>query len=162
MKNRGWDALTAFLQVLTAIMVASVVLGVVSRYVFNRPVVFSFELSTVMLAYVTFWGLALAARSESNITIDLVVNVLPGRARLLAQLCAELIVLAICVVFAYYGVVLTMRTGMELTALQVSAKWLYAAFPTGFSLFGLYTLGRVRELLNRFSTTRGDHGVMAP
>jgi TRAP-type C4-dicarboxylate transport system permease small subunit len=34
-----------------------------------------------------------------------------------------------------------MRTGMEVSSMRISQKWLYAALPVGFALFGvIYSL----------------------
>ncbi len=65
-----------------AMMVLLTFVDVMLRYFFNRPLAFSLELIQVMAVIVVFFGLAYTQLYKGHIAIDVLVNLLSQRARL--------------------------------------------------------------------------------
>ncbi|HUU65585.1 MAG TPA: TRAP transporter small permease [Dehalococcoidales bacterium] len=66
--------------VLAAIMVLTAS-DVILRYVFNRPIVGSFDLTEYMMAIVVSFSLAYCAFFKGHVSVDIVVSRLPRRAQ---------------------------------------------------------------------------------
>lgn len=144
----GLDKVLVALTVSTLVVLVGVVFGaVVMRYVFHAPLVFSFDLSTLLFAWVVFVGLAIADRDDAHMGLDLVANI--GNAALKQALIGIrlILVLALSVYLAWVGWQLYQRTGAQIASLRISAKWLYLSMPIGFGLLALSYVGRIIRLL---------------
>ena len=110
-------AYRALLIALVTLIVAIVAIAVVFRYVLNTPLIFSFDLATILFVWLVFLGLTPAAHEGSHMAVDLFTAVLPaGLAGVLAMV-ARLLMIAI---------------GL------FSMIWVYLAMPTGFAIFAAY------------------------
>lgn len=131
-------------------MVALVAIAVAARYVFNAPLTYSYDLSTLLFAWTIFLGLYIAERENSHISLDIVVEHLtPGMRRVVAII-RQILLIAITCYLTWIGIQLILRTGMQVSSLRISAKWLYASMPVGFGLLAFIYLLR----LPRIITTR--------
>jgi TRAP-type C4-dicarboxylate transport system permease small subunit len=81
-------------------------LGVVFRYFFKAPLVWSDELSTYLLVFVTFFGSYVALKDKALANLELVVDKLSGKVRKYVVLAANVVVMLFLGLIAYYGVVL--------------------------------------------------------
>ena len=138
------------------VMIGAVIVGVIFRYVFNRPLVSSYEFVSVMMVYVTFWGLTIAAFDNAHLGVDLISNVLSSRTLQFLNLAKNIITFLMCCVMVYYGYILTIATGKQLTVLLISAKWLYVAFPTGFAFFACYLLMTIWKNIREIIQSQGS------
>lgn len=144
----GLDKLLVALTVVTLVVLVGVVFGaVVMRYVFHAPLIFSFDLSTLLFAWLVFVGLAIADRDDAHMGLDLVANI--GNAALKQGLIGIrlILVLALSIYLAWVGWQLYQRTGAQISSLRISAKWLYLSMPIGFGLLALSYVGRIIRLL---------------
>lgn len=121
------------LGMLTVAMVGVVVAGVWARYVLGNPLVYSFDLSTLLFAWVVFSGIAIARLDDAHLGVDLVGDQ-PVRLRRLVHILREAVVVAVSAYMAWLAFRLTLRTGVQITSMRMSSKWLYAAMPVGFAL----------------------------
>lgn len=140
----GLDRLLIVLSIISLVVLVGVVFAaVVMRYAFNAPLIFSFDLSTLIFAWIVFVGLTIADRDDAHMGLDLI----PGLASVQLQnvLIALRLVLvtALSAYLAFIGYQLFLRTGAQISSLRISARWLYAAMPVGFGLLTLSYLGRV-------------------
>ena len=119
---------------LTVAMVGVVVVAVWFRYVMADPVLYSFDLSTLFFAWIVFAGMALARMEDAHLGVDLLINVRSPAIRLIVRVLREAVVLTISAYLTYLAYRLTVRTGVQITSMRVSAKWLYASMPVGFGL----------------------------
>lgn len=143
----GLDKLLVALTVITLIVLVAVVFGaVVMRYVFNAPLIFSFDLSTLLFAWVVFVGLTVADRDDAHMGLDLVAKVGNETIRQVLVFVRLVLVLALSVYLAWIGWQLYQRTGAQISSLRVSAKWLYLSMPIGFGLLALSYIGRIIRL----------------
>jgi len=87
---------------LMVIMAAEVVLGVVFRML-GSSLIWYDEIASVLLAWLTFYGSALASVERAHIGCPEVVAMLPWRARRVVNIIAEILVIAFFVLLAAIG-----------------------------------------------------------
>lgn len=140
----GLDRVLIVLAVLCLIVLVGVVfVAVLLRYVFNAPMLFSFDLSTLLFAWVVFIGLAIADRDDGHMGLDLVPALASARLQNVVIALRYLVVLALAVFLTWIGYQLFNRTGAQIPSLRISARWLYASMPIGFGLLALSYIGRL-------------------
>jgi TRAP-type C4-dicarboxylate transport system permease small subunit len=131
-------------------IVVIVFVSVVLRYVFNIALIFSYDISTILFAWLVFLGLYVAERDGAHMGIDLITSLEPSPFRTAIILLKQIILLAAGIYLAWIGFMLMLRTGTQIPSLRISARWLYAALPIGFGLLSLaYFLQLVRTLRPR-------------
>lgn len=128
------------LRLLLVTIVAIVAIAVVYRYVFNAPLLFSFDLAVVLFVWLVFLGLAPAAHEGAHLSVDMLVAALPQGAARAVDIVSRLIMIAIAIFFVVYGSDLATRTRLEIATMRISMAWMYFAIPTGFAIFALYEL----------------------
>jgi TRAP-type C4-dicarboxylate transport system permease small subunit len=127
--DAGWRFLTAvgiavssFLIMLIAVLIAA---DVASTELFRSPVPVVTELSSVTLAVIIFFALAFAQHSRANVEVDIVLVLLPKRARYLLRVFALLIGTAFFLLLAWRTLALALtsvesrETAMALVAFPV-------------------------------------------
>lgn len=139
---------------LVALMTASVLLQVFFRYVLNRPISWTEELSIFGMIWMAFLVAPIAYRSGANIAIDLIRDLFKGRAGALLQIVMTLLVLAILVVLFRHSLIYMNRGfGSTASSLPITMGWIYISMPLG--LGGMIIVGI--ELL-----LRAVHGLIRP
>jgi TRAP-type C4-dicarboxylate transport system permease small subunit len=78
---RAENALDSLAVVLFALMFGVIMLQIVLRYVFNRPLVFSDEVAQYLFVWISFIGWTIATRRRVHIGIGVVVDRLPAGLR---------------------------------------------------------------------------------
>ncbi|OAM76634.1 TRAP transporter small permease [Devosia elaeis] len=139
-------ALIALSIVALVVLVGVVFMAVAMRYLFNAPLIFSFDLSTLIFAWIVFVGLAIADRDDAHMGLDLVANIGNATVRQALVALRLILVLALSVYLAWIGWQLYLRTGAQISSLRISAKWLYLSMPIGFGLLALSYIGRIIRL----------------
>lgn len=146
-------ALDLVLSIVTvAILVAMtglVIVAVVMRYVVGAPLVHSYDLSTLMFAWIVFLGLALAERDGAHLAVDLLEVALPRAPRVALVAVRQVGLAALSLFVAFIGWKLFSRAGMIMPSLRISVGWLYAALPAGFVLLAAAQLLALPRLLSR-------------
>ena len=133
-------AYRALLVALVALIVGIVAIAVVFRYVLNTPLIFSFDLATILFVWLVFLGLTPAAHEGSHMAVDLFTTMLPaGVAGILAAI-VRLLMIAIALFLIRYSWDLAMRTRMEIASMRISMIWVYMAMPVGFAVFAAYEI----------------------
>lgn len=141
-----------FLEVIGAALMAGLtvilVMGFVYRF-FNMSLVWYDEVASIGLAWLTYYGSALAAHRGAHIGFPGIVNALPANLRLVATLFAEAIVIGFFVLLAYYGMeVLVILQGSTLVSLpDVSQVITQSVIPIGAVLFIIAELLRLPEVI---------------
>ncbi len=88
-------AYRALLIALVALIVAIVAIAVVFRYGLNTPLIFSFDLATILFVWLVFLGLAPAAHEGSHMAVDLFTAMLPAGAAKVLAVIMRLLMIAI-------------------------------------------------------------------
>ena len=121
---------------LMAALAVEVTLGVVFRYS-GAALVWYDEVASILLAWVTYYGAALAALRRAHLGVPELVAALPPSARVPVTLVAEFFVFAFFVLLAWLGVaVLDVLAGDTLTSLpEVSVRYTQSVIPLSAVLF---------------------------
>ena len=123
--------------------------GVLLRYFFGRPTVWQTEVSIYLLVFVTFVGAAYGLKHHAHVGVDLLVERLPLRARLLVRVVTALLALVVvaAVVWTSYGTWWEAVEGdfRSPTALRAPLSVVYAILPLGMVLVALQYLAFVIE-----------------
>jgi TRAP-type C4-dicarboxylate transport system permease small subunit len=133
---------------LTALLLA-VLWGVLTRYVTERPAVWTSELAGILFTWVVFIGTMTAFREGRHIRITLLTDLLPTPARRFLKLLADIVV----VVFLVYVTWLSIRM-MQLGATRLSPvmripfSWVYLATVISFGAMSITSVLRLLGLVD--------------
>jgi TRAP-type C4-dicarboxylate transport system permease small subunit len=94
--------LEAVVILLMAVLAIEVTVGVIFRSI-GHSLVWYDEIASILLAWLTFYGSALAAAKRAHIGCPEVVAMLPPDARVVLRLIAEVLVIAFFVLVAWVG-----------------------------------------------------------
>jgi TRAP-type transport system small permease protein len=135
-RRRLGAVLEGVVLVLMAALTAVVVLGVVTRKL-GASLVWYDEVASVLLAWLTYYGAALAALRRAHIGVPTLVERLHGRLRLAALLLAEAAVVGFFLVLAWAGVrVLAVLGGTTLVSLPwIPTSVAQSVIPIGAILY---------------------------
>jgi len=122
--------------VLMITLAAEVTVGVVFRTL-GHSLAWYDEIASVLLAWVTYYGAALAALKRAHIGVPAVVQALPRRFRLPLVLLAESLVFAFFLLLARVGwqVMDMLATDFLISLPEVSSKYTQSVIPIGAVLF---------------------------
>ena len=111
-------------------------LAVVFRYS-GHSLVFYDEVASVMLAWLTYYGAALAASRRAHLGLDAGLQALPQALRMVAFIVSEVLVVGFFVIVAWYGwLVLEFMAGEALISLpDVPMQLVQSVIPIGAALF---------------------------
>lgn len=148
--RRGFERLLEWIVIVLMVALAiEVTAGVVFRYT-GRSLVWYDEVASILLAWVTYYGAALAALKRSHIGVPELVALLPPRARLPIAILAEACVFAFFVLMAWVGyTVLEVLAGDTLVTLPaVSVAYAQSVIPISAVLFIIAQALALPETLN--------------
>ena len=148
MTCRAARLLRGFLEfVVIGLMVAlaTVVLVGIGFRKLGAALVWYDEIASHLLAWLTFYGAALAALTGSHIAVPTLVERLRGKARLVGAVLAQGVVFAFLAVLTYAGVLVTgSLSGITLTSLpQVPQSVVQSVIPVSGALFILAEILRL-------------------
>lgn len=117
---------------------AAMMHGVLSRYLLGRPTVWQTEVSIYLLIFVTFVGAAYGLKHHAHVGVDLLVERLPLRAKLVTRIVTALLATAVVLVVIWTS----SHTWWEAveggfrspTALRAPLSVAYAILPVGMLL----------------------------
>jgi TRAP-type C4-dicarboxylate transport system permease small subunit len=118
--------------VLMVVLAAEVTLGIVYRTL-GQALVWYDEVAAILLAWLTFYGSALAAAKRAHIGCPEVVAMLPPTARYLVRLVGELVVIGFfaLVAWAGYGILDVLAADRLVSLPDVPVNWVQSALPIG-------------------------------
>jgi TRAP-type C4-dicarboxylate transport system permease small subunit len=127
---------------LLVILAVEVLAGIAFRAA-GRPLAWYDEVASVLLAWITYYGSALAALKKSHIGFPGLVNALPRGGRYAALALREIAVIGFFVILAWEGVaILRVLAGEMLVTVDIPVAVTQSVIPVGAILFV------VAELLN--------------
>lgn len=135
--RRGYERFLEWICiVLMAALAAEVTAGVVFRYS-GHSLVWYDEVATILLAWVTFYGAALAVLKHAHMGVPEVVRMLPPGPRVAVAIVAQLCTLAFFVLLAWVGYsILEILAADQLVSLpEVSVAYANSVIPIGAVLF---------------------------
>lgn len=141
-----------FLEVIAAVLMAGLsvilVMGFVYRFL-GMSLVWYDEIASIGLAWLTYYGSALAAHRGAHIGFPGIVNAFPPGLRLAATLFSEAIVIGFFLLLAIYGThVVMILQGSTLASLpNVSQAFTQSVIPVASALFIIAELLRLPEVI---------------
>ncbi|MCF8106701.1 MAG: TRAP transporter small permease [Desulfohalobiaceae bacterium] len=124
-----------FLMLFSGAMVLILMIQVVLRYGFSRPLFWAEEISVQLLVFITLIGLSILLKRRQMIAIDMIVNSLPTPLRKGISLMLQVLGLMVVLFFAYEGTLWILRpeVRMEISPTTGLPVWInYAIFPVTF------------------------------
>ncbi len=138
------------------VLILSVFVNVVLRYVFNSGLPFGEDLTRYLMVVVVFFAASLALDSKRHISIHLFVRKLSRYNQLRLELLFQSCVLAFLVLLIIYGSILLPNqwTAYIPTMRQVSMFWFYLSIPVGCILMGIFL---IRNLIYTLKGLNQEH-----
>jgi TRAP-type transport system small permease protein len=139
------------------VMVSSISVQVVGRYVFSFPIADAVEISTFAQVWLVCLGAGLAVRHNALFTVDVFVSSMSDRMRRLRDIgifvCGSVFLFVL-----FWGSLSLLKIGTRQVAptLQFAMWWVYIALPIGFFYFWLELLFRVCLPNDRSRDRQGD------
>jgi len=137
--------------VLAALMVLTAS-DVTLRYVFNRPIIGSYDLTEYMMAVVVSFGLAYCALLKGHVRVDLVVSHLPQRVQVTIDSITGLLSLFLFSIITWQSFVymkLLFDSGLESTVLHIPRFPFAALVGLGSAFLTIVLLGNFLEFLSK-------------
>ncbi|OYW59456.1 MAG: hypothetical protein B7Z40_21575 [Bosea sp. 12-68-7] len=113
-----------------------ITIDVITRFLFKRGMVESFEISGYALAACIGLGLAFTVTSKANIRVDILLGALPGKVRIVCDIIASLALALIAVALAWFAWG-TLAQSWALNAKSVSQLQTPMVLPQGIWCVGL-------------------------
>jgi TRAP-type transport system small permease protein len=156
--RRGYERFLEWIAIaLMGALALEVTLGVVFRYS-GHSLVWYDEVATILLAWVTFYGSALAVLKHGHMGVPEIVRMMPMVPRVLAMLFAQALTMAFFLVLAWSGYsVLEILASDRLVSLpSVSVAWAQSVIPVSAVLIVIAQVLVFPEMLAE--ARRGDLG----
>jgi TRAP-type C4-dicarboxylate transport system permease small subunit len=131
------------------VILATTLVLVTLRYVFNRGIPGGYELTVYLFIYTTAIGAAISVGRHQHIKIDFFVNKLKGSVRRVVDIVAQVLVAGINAVMIYLGVPWIREVGSFQSPVMRIPNWtIEIAVPIGSALAILFcVLNIVRDLV---------------
>lgn len=130
------------------VVILSVSYGVVMRYIFGDPPVWTNELAAIAFTWLVFIGASVAFKKKMHIGIDLLVNHVPVKVKWNIEFIAHLILLVFMGYMVVYGVIFSLESYAQPTSImRIPNTFFYMAVPVSFALMLIHQL---RNLVGHF------------
>lgn len=128
---KGVDIFSSIMLVLLTLVVFAEVL---SRYVFDFPLVFSTELTNVLFPWMIFVAAISVTKNEDHLSINYFRELLPKAGQKIAFIFSKLVMLyfSTFMVISSYKIALAVAQ-QPLPMLRISKSWLYSSITVSFS-----------------------------
>lgn len=123
-----------------AVMLCAIFYNVMMRYLFRNPSAWADELSMICLAYVTFVGGAAAYKRNLHFGIDILLDLMPLKLRMLVRQAVNLVFIVLFGYAAYLGYNLYAGAVKVFNYSGWSYKIMDAALPLGFLSMTIYAV----------------------
>lgn len=131
--NRALAALFRTLAwALLALMTLIVVLQVLFRYGLNSSLTWSEDVALMMMVWVAFAVAPIAYRQGSNVALDSLIKLIPGRAGFLLYLLMHILLAVTLLVLLSEALALIGRSRIRANTVDVDMKYIYMIMPAAF------------------------------
>jgi len=148
--------------VLMTALAAEVAAGVVFRYS-GHSLVWYDEVATILLAWVTFYGSALATLKHAHMGVPEVVRMLPRGPRVVAAVVAQLCTMSFFVLLAWvgYSILEILATDYLVSLPEISVAYANSVIPISAVLFVVAQVLVFPEVVREARREHGAAGVHA-
>ena len=128
------------------IVILSVSYGVLMRYIFGNPPVWTNELAAIAFTWLVFLGASVAFKKKMHIGIDLMVKQLSRRVQWMVGLIAHFMLLVFFGYMVIYGVIFSVESFAQPTSImRLPNSCFYSAVPVSFALMLLFQVTQIRN-----------------
>ena len=155
--RRGYERFLEWICIaLMTALAAEVTAGVVFRYS-GHSLVWYDEVATILLAWVTFYGAALAVLKHAHMGVPEIVRMLPPGPRVAAAVLAQLCTVAFFVLLAWvgYSILEILATDRLVSLPEISVAYTNSVIPISAVLF---VVGQLLVLPEVLREARGESG----
>ncbi|NLK18932.1 MAG: TRAP transporter small permease [Synergistaceae bacterium] len=120
------------------------------RYVFHNSLSWSEELARYVFLWQTWVGASFAVRLRRHLRVEMLADLLKGRARQWYELFIFLVWFAFSVFIAWQGSVMTaflIKRWQVSAAMQIPIAWAYASVPAGCAMMAIRLFWEMKEML---------------
>ena len=137
---------------LMIIMLGTITLQVVSRYLFSAPPTWTEELARRLLQLIVFCGAGIGYRKSEMSGITLLVDHMSPRARKAAEIVTHIAIILFCGYLAWQGCLMCVQIGSQLSPALRMPKW---PFMAAIPFFGVISIIFGIEKIIRVFMTEG-------
>ena len=122
---------------LYALIVSSIFIEVIRRSVLSYSSVWTEEIARYAFIYIAYIGASAAIKERAHIRIDVILNLLSNRMKLIFYIFGDIAALILAVVSIYMSmesVLVSLHFDSVTHGLRISQAWFLAAVPIGFSM----------------------------
>jgi tripartite ATP-independent transporter DctM subunit len=148
---RTLDArLGAIVEIVAGVLVAAEIVilfgGVVARYVFDAPLVWSDELASILFLWLAMLGAVVAFRRDEHMRMTACVGMLSAQPRAMLDMFAAGAALAFLLLIAWPACNYALEeVSITTPALQIANVWRAAALPMGTALMAVFAVLRLAK-----------------
>ena len=136
--------------VLVAVMITIaglIAVSVIARYVFGSPILYSYELASLLFVWLVFLSLPGGGAAGVHLAADILTPYLPDRTLVALRVVSHALAVAVLAYIGWYAWILAGRTRVMMPTLGLSLAWMYAAVPIGTLLYIGWIIGDTLTLL---------------
>ena len=142
-----YDSLEAFVLVLArAFSTLLIFVQVIFRYVLNDSITWSEELARYIFIWMIWLGTSVSMKQKEHIRMDMLMNAVHGKGKLVLDLVSGIIMLAFCIFLVKYGwdlVASMMSRGNKSVALRLPMWIVYSSLPFSQLIVALRLIGSI-------------------
>lgn len=148
-KNRIFSILNHIEEIALVAMFAAMVLIIFIQVIMRKlgqSLYWSEELGKFLFVWISWLGISLGQREGEHIKITMLVDRLPFRTAQIFNILSDLVVVGICIVTFYYGVVLVVaQAASPYAGIKISTSWGYLAVVLGCALMTIRSLVSIQK-----------------
>jgi TRAP-type C4-dicarboxylate transport system permease small subunit len=122
---------------LYSLIVSTIFIEVLRRSVLSYSSVWTEEIARYAFIYIAYIGASAAIKERAHIRIDVILNLLPNRMKLVLYIFGDIATLVLAFVSIYMSmesVLVSLHFDSVTHGLRISQAWFLAAVPIGFSM----------------------------
>ena len=115
--------------------------NIFTRYLFSTPIYWAEEVATSLFIWTVFIGSAYAYRTKAHLGVDILVKLLPEKAKKAVVLIIHVIEIAVLLMLTYVASQYVMNSWHRVTDVLMMPRWYFSiAVPIGFGWSLLYAI----------------------
>lgn len=115
--------------------------NIFTRYLFNTPIYWAEEVATSLFIWTVFIGSAYAYRIHAHLGVDILVKLLPEKAKKGTQFVIDIIEILVLAMLTYVAAEYVMNSWHRVTDVLMMPRWYFSiAVPIGFGWSLLYAI----------------------
>lgn len=132
------------------VIIGCVILQVVSRYVFNRPFIWTEEISLFAFCWFTFMGSAACSYEKSHLEVDYFYNRAKSRIKLLMDIGIQVLVVVLSGIMIYVSIhTMKEQIGIRSIAARLPIPFYSLALVIGFIGMTLFSAFHLAQTVKR-------------